>query len=612
MQVNRQTRLPKGLWPDRAASADVRFHHKPIHSATCTVVVGTDHNNLSWIEKSLDQFSVSNGVRDADTTIVTTDDALLGFAANHRVAANYFPHSPATAPSIQWHQSCCDQQGSASHSAPFESSAAGSKQWDSKGGARPENKCPAIPNPGHLNADICKGLYLTGIAPWFIARHTQDDYYKNPEKVAADLYYRIVYMNSCMSEPCTGYGASPWPPYRSLGNGGLSAHNRVDPPPCHVQAGSDYRGLPLETPQSGNPEYSASTHQQWAGATANSSTGVAGTFLPARSGSSHLSYSRSQTSDEVAKTTDIDITGPAMTGPPVDEPASEQSEESLDDSLTSTASYYTASDESDTDESLTELEQQVEALMELELCDDIELALKQQEHEEHKARIKEYEGEVRADQERKKQEREQIVLENAKSWPAQQEAVITVCLFCEHYQRRCQVKFECCNVFYSCHRCHNNSKECSRETVKVTEATHYKCNNCNHEGRIDENSQYCSSCKIKMSAYFCSVCKHFTSICKDPYHCEKCGICRIHKDKSFHCDVCNVCLDKRLENKHKCRPNSGHETCGICLEDAFSGCQVLPCSHKVHRECAISMIQNGIRKCPVCRWSLYAPSPYQD
>ena len=41
---------------------------------------------------------------------------------------------------------------------------------------------------------------------------------------------------------------------------------------------------------------------------------------------------------------------------------------------------------------------------------------------------------------------------------------------------------------------------------------------------------------------------------------------RIHKDKSFHCEVCNVCLDKRLEGKHKCRENSGHDECCICLE----------------------------------------------
>ena len=38
-----------------------------------------------------------------------------------------------------------------------------------------------------------------------------------------------------------------------------------------------------------------------------------------------------------------------------------------------------------------------------------------------------------------------------------------------------------------------------------------------------------------------------------------------HKDKSFHCDVCNVCLDKRLEGKHKCRPNFGHDECCVCL-----------------------------------------------
>ena len=41
---------------------------------------------------------------------------------------------------------------------------------------------------------------------------------------------------------------------------------------------------------------------------------------------------------------------------------------------------------------------------------------------------------------------------------------------------------------------------------------------------------------------------------------------RIHKDRSFHCDVCNVCLDKRLQGKHKCRPDSGHDECCICLE----------------------------------------------
>ncbi|KAJ7393179.1 hypothetical protein OS493_006145 [Desmophyllum pertusum] len=112
--------------------------------------------------------------------------------------------------------------------------------------------------------------------------------------------------------------------------------------------------------------------------------------------------------------------------------------------------------------------------------------------------------------------------------------------------------------------------------------------------RINEGSQTCSGCGARMSEYFCFICKHFTGVDKNPFHCNKCGICRIYRDRSFHCDVCNVCLDKRLEGKHKCRPDSGHDECCICLEDAFSGCQILPCSHKVHRECAIAMIQNGV------------------
>ena len=39
----------------------------------------------------------------------------------------------------------------------------------------------------------------------------------------------------------------------------------------------------------------------------------------------------------------------------------------------------------------------------------------------------------------------------------------------------------------------------------------------------------------------------------------------IFKDRSFHCDVCNVCLDKRLEGRHSCWENSGHDGCCNCI-----------------------------------------------
>ena len=44
--------------------------------------------------------------------------------------------------------------------------------------------------------------------------------------------------------------------------------------------------------------------------------------------------------------------------------------------------------------------------------------------------------------------------------------------------------------------------------------------------QIHEGSQICSSCGTRLSEYFCFKCKHFTGVDKNPFHCDKCGICR--------------------------------------------------------------------------------------
>ncbi|PFX21103.1 hypothetical protein AWC38_SpisGene14428 [Stylophora pistillata] len=67
-----------------------------------------------------------------------------------------------------------------------------------------------------------------------------------------------------------------------------------------------------------------------------------------------------------------------------------------------------------------------------------------------------------------------------------------------------------------------------------------------------------------------------------------------------------------IQEKSKIRPQSEHDECCICLKDAFSGCQILPCSHKVHRECVITMIQNGVRSCPICRQALFGSAEYSS
>ncbi len=177
---------------------------------------------------------------------------------------------------------------------------------------------------------------------------------------------------------------------------------------------------------------------------------------------------------------------------------------------------------------------------------------------------------------------------------------------CNHYKRKCLVKIEDDDKFYPCHGCYNIEKVITdRKLMKKSKnATALKCLECGHKQLFDQaTGSNCLNCDTKFAEYYCGFCKHLTGTDNHPYHCEKCGICRMHNDKSYHCDICGICIGVKLRNNHKCRAGSAHDECCICLEDAFLGCQILHCSHKVHKECAIEMIKNGITCCPICRES---------
>ncbi|WP_448215525.1 CHY zinc finger protein [Endozoicomonas sp. 2B-B] len=178
---------------------------------------------------------------------------------------------------------------------------------------------------------------------------------------------------------------------------------------------------------------------------------------------------------------------------------------------------------------------------------------------------------------------------------------------CNHYHRLCRVNFGCCEGYFPCYRCHNKSKKCDLTDRQAFQAKRLQCSLCNYEGDITEDSQACPGCNELMSEYFCAQCKEFDNMELKPFHCHKCGICRINKDESFHCDVCNICLDIRYQSNHECRENSGHDKCCICLKDSFDGCLIMYCSHKVHDDCYAAMLRKGIRTCPVCRQPLYVP-----
>ena len=134
-----------------------------------------------------------------------------------------------------------------------------------------------------------------------------------------------------------------------------------------------------------------------------------------------------------------------------------------------------------TDNSLLALEQRVE-----EACALVERVLREREEREQFGReIERKEREIREQRARKKKEREAREQEEASRWPQQQEAITGRSQWlCEHYQRHCRVRFPCCSYFYSCHRCHNNSKACKNDEAKARHATHLKCSFCQHEQEV--------------------------------------------------------------------------------------------------------------------------------
>lgn len=52
---------------------------------------------------------------------------------------------------------------------------------------------------------------------------------------------------------------------------------------------------------------------------------------------------------------------------------------------------------------------------------------------------------------------------------------------CDHYKRRCLVKFDCCERYWPCHRCHNNKCNCGRKKLKSRDNSMIKCVFCQRE-----------------------------------------------------------------------------------------------------------------------------------
>ena len=149
-----------------------------------------------------------------------------------------------------------------------------------------------------------------------------------------------------------------------------------------------------------------------------------------------------------------------------------------------------------TDNSILSLEMKI-----AQACTLVERVLREREERAHAARRVEQErearmrAEARARIEREERERRQQQEEQAKKRKSDQcvgkpnvpnKAPVQESprWLCEHYQRRCKVRFPCCGVFYPCHRCHNGSGKCSNE-VKALKATHLQCVVCKNQQEVN-------------------------------------------------------------------------------------------------------------------------------
>ena len=120
-----------------------------------------------------------------------------------------------------------------------------------------------------------------------------------------------------------------------------------------------------------------------------------------------------------------------------------------------------------------------------------------EEREEFMRELQRKEQMIREERERKRREKEDREWQEAERWPPQQEGVSTGSRWlCEHYQRRCRVRFPCCTQFYPCHRCHNSSSNCKNDEAKACHATHLKCSLCQFEQEV---SFWFSSFKVNMT-----------------------------------------------------------------------------------------------------------------
>lgn len=113
-----------------------------------------------------------------------------------------------------------------------------------------------------------------------------------------------------------------------------------------------------------------------------------------------------------------------------------------------------------------------------------------------------------------------------------------LCFGCRHYKRNVKIQCYMCKKWYPCRFCHDDVESHSLDR-KATK--HMLCMLCLTP---QPAAQWCRTCGVPASCYYCPICKLWDDDAKKAiYHCNDCGICRLGQGLGkdfFHCKVCMI------------------------------------------------------------------------
>jgi RING finger/CHY zinc finger protein 1 len=176
---------------------------------------------------------------------------------------------------------------------------------------------------------------------------------------------------------------------------------------------------------------------------------------------------------------------------------------------------------------------------------------------------------------------------------------------CEHYNRGCYIKGECCKEFFPCRICHDYQKYDLEKDFKKShkiDRTKIKLMKCRYCGCEQNISLICIECDKLMGVYFCEKCNLIDLDDKGQYHCDKCGLCRVDKSINSHCNDCGLC--KAIHKCDNTKIKLDHDTeCSICMDLLFSSTipsSQMKCGHWIHQKCMTEFLMNNNVTCPLC------------